>query len=124
MARQRRHSVAPRPAIAWDGPAGQVVEANPQLVLSGEPPILIDEWQRVPATWDAVRRADDDRAPPNTYLLAGSASERGAHSGAGAHPFAQRIGDDLVDSVVVTTGPYVYRRPDGIAVVPAALLGP
>ncbi len=66
-----------------DGPAGQVVEANPQLVLSGEPPILIDEWQRVPATWDAVRRAVDDGAPPNTYLLAGSASERGAHSGAG-----------------------------------------
>lgn len=35
-----------------------------------------------------------------------------------------RIADDLVDSVVVTTGPYAYRRPDGIAVVPAALLGP
>ncbi len=34
-----------------DGPAGQVVAANPQLVLTGEPPILIDEWQRVPATW-------------------------------------------------------------------------
>lgn len=66
-----------------DGPAGQVVEADPQLALSGEPPILIDEWQRVPATWDAVRRAVDDGAPPNTYLLAGSASERGAHSGAG-----------------------------------------
>jgi hypothetical protein len=25
--------------------------------------------------------------------------------------------------VVITTGPYAYRRPDGIAVVPAALLG-
>jgi uncharacterized protein len=66
-----------------DGPAGQVVRADPQLVLRGEPPILIDEWQRVPATWDVVRRAVDDGAPPNTYLLAGSASKRGAHSGAG-----------------------------------------
>ncbi len=66
-----------------DGPAGQVVEANPQLVLRGEPPILIDEWQRVPATWDVIRRAVDDGAPPGSYLLAGSASEHGAHTGAG-----------------------------------------
>ncbi len=66
-----------------DGPAGQVVAANPQVVLTGEPPILIDEWQRVPATWDVIRRAVDDGAPPSSYLLAGSASEHGAHTGAG-----------------------------------------
>jgi predicted AAA+ superfamily ATPase len=66
-----------------DGPAGQVVAANPQVVLTGEPPILIDEWQRVPTTWDVIRRAVDDGAPPGSYLLAGSASERGAHTGAG-----------------------------------------
>jgi hypothetical protein len=36
----------------------------------------------------------------------------------------QKLGDDLVDAVVVTTGPHAYRRQDGIAVVPAALLGP
>jgi predicted AAA+ superfamily ATPase len=36
----------------------------------------------------------------------------------------QRIGDDLLDAVVITTGPGAYRREDGIAVVPAALLGP
>ncbi|MGH8910048.1 MAG: AAA family ATPase, partial [Egibacteraceae bacterium] len=35
-----------------------------------------------------------------------------------------RIGDDLLDAIVVTTGAHAYRRPDGIAVVPAALLGP
>src|SRR5580692_7611200 len=66
-----------------DGPAGQVATANPQVVLSGEPPVLIDEWQHVPAVWDAIRRAVDDGAPPGSYLLAGSASEHGAHSGAG-----------------------------------------
>ncbi len=66
-----------------DGPAGQVVASNPQVVLAGEPPILVDEWQRVPATWDAIRRAVDDGAPPGSYLLAGSASEHGAHTGAG-----------------------------------------
>ncbi|MHB8466412.1 MAG: ATP-binding protein [Acidimicrobiales bacterium] len=37
---------------------------------------------------------------------------------------AERLGDDLLDAVIVTTGPDAYRRPDGIAVVPAALLGP
>ncbi len=66
-----------------DGPAGQVVASNPQVVLAGEPPILVDEWQRVPATWDVIRRAVDDGAPPGSYLLAGSASEHGAHTGAG-----------------------------------------
>ncbi len=35
-----------------------------------------------------------------------------------------RIGDDLLDAIVVTTGSEAYRRSDGIAVVPAALLGP
>lgn len=34
------------------------------------------------------------------------------------------VGDDLRDAVLVTTGAHAYRRPDGIAVVPAALLGP
>lgn len=35
-----------------------------------------------------------------------------------------RIGGDLLDAVVITTGEQAYRRRDGIAVVPAALLGP
>ncbi len=36
----------------------------------------------------------------------------------------ERIGSDLLDAVVVYTGKQAYRRPDGVAVVPAALLGP
>jgi len=36
----------------------------------------------------------------------------------------EELGDDLADTVVVTTGQAAYRRPDGVAVVPAALLGP
>ena len=34
------------------------------------------------------------------------------------------LGDELIDAVVVSTGPEAYRRQDGIAVVPFALLGP
>lgn len=37
---------------------------------------------------------------------------------------ASRLGTTLADAVVITTGMHAYRRPDGIAVVPAALLGP
>lgn len=35
-----------------------------------------------------------------------------------------RLGDDLLDAAVITSGTDAYRRADGIAVVPAALLGP
>jgi len=37
---------------------------------------------------------------------------------------AERIGDDLLDTVVITCGEEAYRRRDGICVVPASLLGP
>ncbi|WP_120004213.1 ATP-binding protein [Nesterenkonia muleiensis] len=36
----------------------------------------------------------------------------------------QQIGSRLSDRVIVTTGEHAYRRPDGVAVVPLALLGP
>lgn len=35
-----------------------------------------------------------------------------------------RIGEDLFDAIVVSTGEVAYRRMDGIGVVPAALVGP
>lgn len=35
-----------------------------------------------------------------------------------------QMGADLIDRVVITTGKDAYRRPDGVAVVPLALLGP
>jgi predicted AAA+ superfamily ATPase len=36
----------------------------------------------------------------------------------------QKLGERLLDRVILTTGPEAYRRQDGIAVVPLALLGP
>lgn len=35
-----------------------------------------------------------------------------------------KLGDRLADKVVLTTGHFAYRRPDGVAVVPLTLLGP
>jgi len=34
------------------------------------------------------------------------------------------LGDRLADRVVITTGEFAYRRDDGVAVVPLALVGP
>jgi predicted AAA+ superfamily ATPase len=36
----------------------------------------------------------------------------------------EQLGADVLDLAVVTTGAHAYRRPDGVAVIPAALLGP
>jgi hypothetical protein len=36
----------------------------------------------------------------------------------------RKLGDRVLDQVIVTTGPTAFRREDGIAVVPLALLGP
>jgi len=36
----------------------------------------------------------------------------------------QQLPGRVVDKVLINTGPYAYRRPDGVAVVPLALLGP
>jgi hypothetical protein len=69
-----------------DDPAQRAIaEADPARMLSGTPPILIDEWQRVPSVWDAVRRVVDHGSPPSQFLLTGSASPAAAptHSGAG-----------------------------------------
>jgi predicted AAA+ superfamily ATPase len=62
-----------------------IVRADPERVLKAAPPVLIDEWQRHPPVWDAVRNADDAGAAPGTYLLTGSADPRDApaHTGAG-----------------------------------------
>ncbi|MGD9572405.1 MAG: ATP-binding protein [Thermoleophilia bacterium] len=64
-----------------------LAEADPSRVLEGRPPVFIDEFQRLPGTWDRVRHAVDSGAPPGSFLLAGSAAtpeER--HSGAGRIP--------------------------------------
>lgn len=60
-----------------------IVEADPSIVVADTAPVLLDEWQRFPAVWDAVKRAVDAGAAPGTFLLTGSAGSRGTtHSGA------------------------------------------
>lgn len=49
-----------------------VLEADPGVLTAAPGPVLIDEWQFVPAIWDRVRREVDEGAPPGRYLLTGS----------------------------------------------------
>lgn len=54
--------------------------------LKGEAPHLIDEWQEVPAIWDAVRHAVDQAGEPGRYVLTGSSTPQNKgvlHSGTG-----------------------------------------
>jgi predicted AAA+ superfamily ATPase len=97
------------PAIAIDGPKGvgktataqrrataswllddptqrALVEADPTFATAPSGTLLIDEWQRLPEVWDAVRRRVDEGAPPGRFLLTGSATPAAGadtHSGAG-----------------------------------------
>ncbi len=62
-----------------------IAAADPLVLLDAPPPILLDEWQHVPAVWDAVRAAVDRDSTPGRFLLAGSAAPMSppSHSGAG-----------------------------------------
>lgn len=96
------------PAILLDGPKGvgktetalqraatvrrldepaqrSIAEADPAVALEGDPPVLVDEWHRVPTTWDAVRREADEDPAGGRFLLTGSAplADQQTHSGAG-----------------------------------------
>ncbi|MCY4517179.1 MAG: DUF4143 domain-containing protein [Acidimicrobiaceae bacterium] len=62
-----------------------VARADPSRLAKGDPLVLIDEWQRLPASWDVVRRAVDANPHTPQFLLTGSAApaQVPTHSGAG-----------------------------------------
>ena len=65
----------------------RLAEMAPAMVLEGETPRLIDEWQEVDAIWDAVRYVVDRRGKTGQFILTGSSTpkrrENRVHSGAG-----------------------------------------
>jgi predicted AAA+ superfamily ATPase len=72
-----------------DPSQSEIAKGDLTRLLQGKPPVLLDEWQRVPALWDGVRRAVDRGAEPGAFLLTGSVGPRidanapARHSGAG-----------------------------------------
>ena len=64
----------------------EAAEGQPDIILEGEKPRLIDEWQDFPEIWDAVRTDVDANHLAGQYILTGSSTPRKAkprHSGAG-----------------------------------------
>lgn len=47
---------------------------NPELILEGNEPRLVDEWQEVPSIWDAVRGLVDKNPQKGQFILTGSSS--------------------------------------------------
>ena len=69
-----------------DDSARSMVGVDPAVVLAGETPRLLDEWQVEPRIWNHVRRAIDRRAAAGQFILTGSAvptDDITRHTGAG-----------------------------------------
>jgi predicted AAA+ superfamily ATPase len=59
---------------------------DPSILLEGDTPRLIDEWQAAPEIWNAVKYEVDERSLPGQFILTGSAApekDPSRHSGAG-----------------------------------------
>lgn len=52
----------------------EMIDLHPRAILSGEPPMLIDEWQEAPKLWDAIRFEVDHRGDDGQFILTGSAA--------------------------------------------------
>ncbi|MCH5213151.1 MAG: ATP-binding protein [Oscillospiraceae bacterium] len=64
----------------------RLAEISPSMVLEGETPRMIDEWQEHPPLWDAVRSKVDENGKKGQFILTGSSTPKRKgilHSGAG-----------------------------------------
>ena len=65
----------------------QMMDINPESLLIGDTPRVIDEWQLIPSLWDVVRTTVDERNEFAQFILTGSAvlpeAEDTLHSGTG-----------------------------------------
>ena len=68
----------------------ELANTKPSLLLEGDKPRLIDEWQIAPKLWNAVRYSVDNIGLPNLYILTGSSTpteDDTMHSGVGRFAF-------------------------------------
>ena len=77
-----------RSEVLLDATASTLLASNldPAVLLEGETPRLLDEWQLAPEIWNPMRRACDQRAMSGQFILTGSADppdDITRHSGAG-----------------------------------------
>ena len=81
-----RRQVASEVLLDIDENARRAMAIDPALMLAGDTPRLIDEWQVEPGIWNHVRRAVDRRGSRGQFVLTGSsvpADDVTRHTGAG-----------------------------------------
>lgn len=86
-ARQQAKSVLDLGDSSVLAEAEEDMQFRPKLLLDGETPRLIDEWQSIPELWDMVRTEVDRREPLGQFILTGSSvpiePQKLRHSGTG-----------------------------------------
>ena len=81
-----RQKAASEVLLDIDEEARRTIAIDAALVLDGDTPRLIDEWQVEPSIWNHIRRTVDDRARSGQFILTGSAvpaDDITRHTGAG-----------------------------------------
>lgn len=86
----------------------QLAKIDPEILLAGDTPRLIDEWQIAPELWDAIRYAVDHRKKRGQFVLTGSAlpaqkkdmngNQIAYHSGTGRFAFLDMLPMSLYES--------------------------
>jgi predicted AAA+ superfamily ATPase len=79
----------------------QIAENDISLLLEGESPRLIDEWQVIHQIWNAVRTDIDERNEPGVYILTGSTTpvdDKSLHIGIGRMSFMEMKPMSLFES--------------------------
>ncbi len=106
-----------------------MAEIQPSLLLKGETPRLIDEWQLAPQLWDAVRFEVDQRDTFGQFILTGSsvpaADMSNSHSGTGRisrmlmrpmtlHESGESNGSVSLQELFNNSKPFAVESPLGI----------
>jgi len=81
----------------------ELAENNINLLLQGNSPRLIDEWQLIPNIWNAIRHDVDKRNAQGAYIITGSVTpndrdKKNLHSGAGRMGFVTMYPMSLYES--------------------------
>jgi len=86
-------------------------QTKPSLLLEGEKPRLIDEWQMAPVLWDAVRTSVDETGLEGQYILTGSTAideSKIMHTGTGRIARLKMYTMSLFESLE-SMEPYLYQ---------------
>lgn len=117
-----RQLAASEVLLDTDPDAERRAAIDPRLLLDGDCPRLVDEWQRAPRIWDAVRRTVDERGLPGQFILTGSATpqdETQRHSGAGRFGIVRMRTMTLSEKQATTPSVSVTELLKGNAPTPA-----